>query len=115
MTYDYGTAEVVMALVRAGADPRARTPGDVGISRTAEAVSTNRGLGVGGLFRAHVASKAFEAPRGVQVGPPRVVVVDIWAVKNSRTRRGGLWGRGEQRRGRKRGGRREDEFGAPGS
>ena len=49
----------------------------------------------------------------LKLGAARVVVVDLGGEK-LQDAPGGLGGRGEQRRGRKRGGRREDEFGARG-
>ena len=69
------------------------------------------GLHVGELNEAAALAPGGEAPRGAQVGAARVVVVDLGGEK-LQDAPGGLGGRGEQGRGLKRGGQREDEFGA---
>ena len=71
------------------------------------------GLHVGEPGDAAALAPGVEAPRGAQVGPARVVVVDLGGEK-LQDAPGGLGRRGEQGRGLKRACRREDESGARG-
>ena len=69
------------------------------------------GLNVGEPGDAAALAPGVKTPRGAQVGPAGVVVVDLGGEK-LQDAPGGLGGRGEQGRGLKRACRREDESGA---